>query len=382
MAAHDAVPPRNPSEASNRSMEPPLPSAAGLPCRTAPPRGARHGSATAHQRPDDRDARPAPDVQVAQVQGRSRPRRRPHRRGGRDLRLPRPERRRQDHDAADARDAPHADRRARRPSPAPTCAASRRQVRAGSATCPRAARPIRPRPAAASSSSRAGCTAWTSRRPRRRAAEVLAALDLEAAADRPTEHLLGRHEAAGSTSGSASSTSRPSCSSTSRRPASTRRRARGCGTRSAQLREPGHDRLPDDALPRGGRRARRPAGDHRPRQDRRRGHRRRAQARGRRRRRDDRRQTGRPSASSKPSGDSRSSARRPARTASSGSTSTAARRRSRCSSASSTASGLEASSITLHRPSLDDVFLRQTGRSLRDEAAPDRPDDHHERTPT
>ena len=31
--------------------------------------------------------------------------------------------------------------------------------------------------------------------------------------------------------------------------------------------------------------------------------------------------------------------------------------------------GLEAESIALHRPSLDDVFLRQTGRSLRDEAA-------------
>ena len=31
--------------------------------------------------------------------------------------------------------------------------------------------------------------------------------------------------------------------------------------------------------------------------------------------------------------------------------------------------GLEASSIALHRPSLDDVFLIQTGRSLRDEAA-------------
>jgi ABC-2 type transport system ATP-binding protein len=31
--------------------------------------------------------------------------------------------------------------------------------------------------------------------------------------------------------------------------------------------------------------------------------------------------------------------------------------------------GLTAQSISLHRPSLDDVFLRQTGRSLRDEAA-------------
>ena len=31
--------------------------------------------------------------------------------------------------------------------------------------------------------------------------------------------------------------------------------------------------------------------------------------------------------------------------------------------------GLEAASIALNRPSLDDVFLRQTGRALRDEAA-------------
>jgi ABC-2 type transport system ATP-binding protein len=31
--------------------------------------------------------------------------------------------------------------------------------------------------------------------------------------------------------------------------------------------------------------------------------------------------------------------------------------------------GLRARSLTLARPSLDDVFLRQTGRSLRDEAA-------------
>jgi ABC-2 type transport system ATP-binding protein len=31
--------------------------------------------------------------------------------------------------------------------------------------------------------------------------------------------------------------------------------------------------------------------------------------------------------------------------------------------------GLTVQSISLHRPSLDDVFLRQTGRSLRDEPA-------------
>ena len=131
------------------------------------------------------------------------------------------------------------------------------------------------------------------------------------------------------------------------------------------LRDAGHDRLPDDALPRGGRRAGRPAGDHRPRPDRRRGHRRRAQAPGRRRRRDARRQRPTEQRRSRPSGISRSSARRPARTASSGSTSTVARRPSRCSSASSTEPGSRPPSIALARPSLDDVFLRQTGRSSR-----------------
>ena len=49
------------------------------------------------------------------------------------------------------------------------------------------------------------------------------------------------------------------------------------------LRERGHDRLPHDALPRGGGRALRPRDDHRPRRDRRRGQPARAQARGRRR---------------------------------------------------------------------------------------------------
>ena len=42
---------------------------------------------------------------------------------------------------------------------------------------------------------------------------------------------------------------------------------------------------------------------------------------------------------------------------------------SRSSCGSSTAQGLTARTITLARPSLDDVFLRQTGRSLRDEPA-------------
>ena len=33
------------------------------------------------------------------------------------------------------------------------------------------------------------------------------------------------------------------------------------------------------------------------------------------------------------------------------------------------AAGRPPSAISLHRPSLDDVFLRQTGRSLREQAA-------------
>ena len=121
-------------------------------------------------------------------------------------------------------------------------------------------------------------------------------------------------------------------------------RSRPAGPRPDVGRDPppargGHDRLPDDALPRGGRRAGRPAGDHRPREDRRRGHGRRAQAPGRRRRRHPRASTGRPSTSSRRSADSRSSARRPARTASSGCTSIAARPPCRSSSASSTGPG-------------------------------------------
>ena len=85
---------------------------------------------------------------------------------GGDLRLPRPERRRQDDHPADAGHPAGADvgdghGRRRRPGP-------RIPARSGSAsaTCRRAGRPIRPRPGAANSSSRAGCTAWT-RRARR-----------------------------------------------------------------------------------------------------------------------------------------------------------------------------------------------------------------------
>ena len=133
-----------------------------------------------------------------------------------------------------------------------------------------------------------------------------------------------------------------------------------------QLRDGGHDRVPHHPLPRGGRRPVRPPRDHRPRPDRRRGHRRRAQARDRRRRGHDRRRRRPRSACSalleaqpfvreaaiadgahpplrRPT--ARRACRRPPPARRPG---PRARRRS-----------------SLHRPSLDDVFLRQTGRSLR-----------------
>ena len=78
---------------------------------------------------------------------------------------------------------------------------------------------------------------------------------------------------AASTSRSGSSTGRACSSSTSRRRASTRRRASRCGTRSSRLAEAGDaDDPADDALPRGGRPARRPARDRLAGQGRRRGH--------------------------------------------------------------------------------------------------------------
>ena len=65
-----------------------------------------------------------------------------------------------------------------------------------------------------------------------RAAEVLAALDLESAADRPTGTYSGGMRRRLDV-GLGSSIARRCCSSTSPRPASTRRRGPGCGTRSA-----------------------------------------------------------------------------------------------------------------------------------------------------
>ena len=249
-----------------------------------------HGTRTAHQRPDDRDARPAPDVQVAQVRGGSGPWRRPQRRRGRDLRLPRPERGRQDDDPAHARDAAHAhvgrgDGRGRGPPP---------RAPAG----PRADR-LRP----PGRFDRSGRDRTRRARPpgpalRHEQVRCPGARRRGAGGPRPRsgrrshdEHVLGRHEAPARRR----PRHRPQAVGPVPRRAHDRSRPPGTGPDVGRDPPPArgrHDGLPDHALPRGGRRAGRPARDHRPRGHRRRRHRRRPEAPGGRRRRDARRQRG------------------------------------------------------------------------------------------
>ena len=180
------------------------------------------------------------------------------RRRGRDLRLPRPQRRRQDHHAAHARHADRARRRRRPPSPASTCCATRARCAGGSATSRRAAAPGTTRPRARSWCSRPGCTASARREAQARAARALDAFQLTEYADRKCKTYSGGqrrrvdialgiiHEPQGRLPRRADH--RP-------RPAEPRPHV-GRGPPAARR---GHDRLPHHALPRRGRRALRPA---------------------------------------------------------------------------------------------------------------------------
>ena len=133
------------------------------------------------------------------------------------------------------------------------------------------------------------------------------------------------------------------------------------------LREKRHDRLPDDPLSRGGRRARRPSRDHRPRPDRGRGH------------ADElKRQVAGDvvtlgvngatesvletvrHAAVRPRGQHRGRCRAPLRRR-------GRDRRPAAPPRCSTARVSRRHRSPSHRPSLDDVFLRQTGRSLRED---------------
>ena len=287
-------------------------------------------------------------------------------RRGRDLRLPRPERRRARRRRCGCSRRCSRRAAARPRSPAPTSSANRRRsaerigyVAQGGRTDPaetgRGELVIQGR-----------LYGMDKPTAEARAAEVLAALDLESAADRPTGTYSGGSGAA-STSASASSTARAAVP----RRADDRPRPAGAGAdvgRDPRPPRERHDRLPHDPLSRGGRRAGRPAGDHRPRQDRRRGHSRRAQAPGRRRRRDASAST------APPSGRSQLVRRQPFVREASGDDDlvrlyvdhgeTAVPPLLRV----LDGAGLAADAHRSARPSLDDVFLRQTGRSLRDEA--------------
>ena len=161
---------------------------------------------------------------------------RPRRRARRDLRLPRPQRRRQvdDRHMLTTLLPPTAGTRARRRA---TTSPREGAARARARSAPRCRRPrwTRSSPAASTCDLQAalhGLPKAERQRARRRAAR----------ARRPDRggrpqgrRLLGRHEAPPRPRARARAPPARSCSSTSRRPASTRRAAPRCGTRSRRL---------------------------------------------------------------------------------------------------------------------------------------------------
>ena len=131
-------------------------------------------------------------------------------------------------------------------------------------------------------------------------------------------------------------------------------------------------RVPHHALPRRGRRPVRPDPRHRPRPDRRPGLARGAQAAGQRRRGPAQRRRSPPTSSASPPSP-RSCPARTSRPSTARSSRSASRRAARCSPGllrSLDAEGIELDGVELRRPTLDDVFLTLTGRSLRDGESP------------
>ena len=292
---------------------------------------------------------------------------RPPRRRGRDLRVPRPQRRRQVDDRPDADHAPADHRRARRASAASTSPPKGGLVREqiGAALQEAALDPhLSAREHMRLQTALHGVPKSERRGPRRRADRARR----PRGGGRPARRrLLGRDAQAPrprARAGPPAADPLPRRADHGPRPAEPQL-ALG-GGRAARLRR-GHDRLPDDPVPRGGRPARRPGRDHRPRPDRRRGNAPAAQVRDRRaRRRGDPRGAG----GSRPAGRGHvplQRGRHPARV----------RRRgaSRCASPRGTtalqgvlreldAAGIELADLQLHQPTLDDVFLDKTGRKL------------------
>ena len=214
---------------------------------------------------------------------RGRTRRRPRGRRGGDLRLPRPQRRRQDHHPADARHPASSPTAATPPSPAPTCCNDPGEVRrrigyvaqGGSTWDDSTAREelvLQARlygigKADAQPAGRPGARGVPAHRVRRPQVQ-----DLLRWPAPPGRHRARHHPRA-----------------EGRLPRRADHRPRPAEPRPHVGRDPpaarrGHDRLHHHALPRRGRRALRPDRDHGPRRDRRRGHAGRAEARDLRRR--------------------------------------------------------------------------------------------------
>ena len=215
----------------------------------------------------DRRARAHPHVQG---RDRSGARHRPDRAGRRGVRIPRPERRRQDDDGPDAvHVASPTSGRATRRRLRRRCRRGR-SAAAGSASRCRRSDSTRCRPAESCSSSSAGCTGSPAAAGRSAPRSCSSCVGLTDAADRVHEDVLGRDEApAGSRLGARPQAAR-CCSSTSRRRGSTRRSRLTIWDEVRRINSERRDRVPDDAVPRGGRQAVRPARDHRRRPDRRR----------------------------------------------------------------------------------------------------------------
>ena len=289
---------------------------------------------------------------------------RPCRRARRDLRLPRPERRRQVDDGAHADDAAAADGR----DGAGGRLRHRRRggegARRRSAPRFRRRRSTRSSPGASTCACRPRCTGWRRPSGAARSEELLERVGLTEAADRKVRTYSGgmkrRLDLA------LALVHEPSILFLDEPTTGLDPQSRNAlWAEVARLaRDEGRHRLPDDAVPGGGRRPRRPRGHHRPRADRRRGHAGRAQGRDRPAERGGDPRRPRRAGGRRADARSASARRCPAR-----------RRALRCGSTAGEealadvvraldAEGLHLQHLQLHAPTLDDVFLAKTGRSL------------------